>query len=162
MKYKKDNGKWCEFHNIPWKNTNECRSIQSLVVELKDKESNPELDFDSKNNKRRQIIDAEPTDTVATATLQPEEDLEEGERLFHSQMRVKGTPLHFIFDSEIQKNIISVEVVKKLDLPTTPHMQPYNIRWLFRGQDLRVSQQCHMSYGIKPFKDEVLCDVSPI
>jgi hypothetical protein len=26
----------------------------------------------------------------------------------------------------------------------------------------RVSQQCRMSYGIKPFKDEVLCDVSPL
>jgi hypothetical protein len=32
-----------------------------------------------KNNKRRQIIDAELTTTVATATIQPEEDPEEGE-----------------------------------------------------------------------------------
>jgi hypothetical protein len=49
------------------------------VVELKDKELNPDLDPDSENNKRRQIIDAEPTATVATATIQPEEDPEEGE-----------------------------------------------------------------------------------
>jgi hypothetical protein len=27
---------------------------------------------------------------------------------------------------------------------------------------LRVSQQCRLSYDIKPFKDEVLCDVSPL
>jgi hypothetical protein len=53
MKSKKDTGKWCEFHNIPWHNIDECRSIQSLVVELKDKESNLNLDPDSKNNKRR-------------------------------------------------------------------------------------------------------------
>jgi hypothetical protein len=52
-KSKKDIGKWCEFHNNPWHNTNECRSIQSLVVELKEKESYPDLDPDSKNNKRR-------------------------------------------------------------------------------------------------------------
>jgi hypothetical protein len=78
-KSKKDTGKWCEFHNIPWHNTDECHSIQSLVAELKDKESNPDLDPDSENNKRRQIIDAEPTATVATATIQPEEDPEEGE-----------------------------------------------------------------------------------
>ena len=57
------------------------------------------MDLDSKNNKRRQIVDAEPTATVATTTIQPEEDLEEGERLLHSQMQVKGTPLHFIVDS---------------------------------------------------------------
>jgi hypothetical protein len=49
------------------------------VAELKDKEPNPYLDPDSKNNKRRQIIDTEPTATITTATFQPEEDLEEGE-----------------------------------------------------------------------------------
>jgi hypothetical protein len=49
------------------------------VVDLKVKESNPHLDLDSKNNKRIYIIDAEPTTTVATATIQPEEDPKEGE-----------------------------------------------------------------------------------
>jgi hypothetical protein len=55
----------------------------------------------SENIDRRQIIDIDPTAIVATATIQPEEptDPEEGERLFHSQMWVKGTPLHFIVDS---------------------------------------------------------------
>jgi hypothetical protein len=47
-------------------------------------------------------------------------------------------------------------------LPTTPHPQPYTIGWLHQGSDLRVSQQCRLSYNIKPFKDEVLCDVSPL
>jgi hypothetical protein len=139
-KSKKDTGKWCEFHNSPWHNIDECHSIHSLVVKLKDKDSNLDLEPDSENNKGRQIIDAEPTATVATATIQPKEDLEKGERLFHSQMWVKGTPLHFIVDSGSQKNIISAEVVKQLDLPTTPHPQPYNIGWLRQGQDLRASQ----------------------
>jgi hypothetical protein len=60
---------------------------------------------------------------LSTATIQPEEptDPEEGHRLFHSQMWVKGTLLHFIFDSESQKNLISTEVVKQLRLSTTPH-----------------------------------------
>jgi hypothetical protein len=49
-----------------------------------------------------------------TATIQPEEPvgLEEGERLFHSQMWVKGTLLHFIVDIDCQKNLISAEVFK--------------------------------------------------
>jgi hypothetical protein len=60
------------------------------------------------------IIDAEPSATIATTKLQPSEpdEPEEGEHLFHSQMWVKGTLLHFIIDSGSQKNLISAEVFK--------------------------------------------------
>jgi hypothetical protein len=134
-KTKKDTGKWCEFHKIPWHNTDECHSKQSLVAEIKDKEPNPDSESDSENNGKGQIIDADPTAIVTTTTIQPEEptDPEEGEHLFHSQMWVKGTPLHFIVDSGSQKNLISAEVVKQLGLSTTPHPQPYNIGWLRQG-----------------------------
>jgi hypothetical protein len=77
-------------------------------------------------------------------------------------MWVKGTLLHFIVESVSQKNIISVEVIKWLALPTTPHPQPYTIEWVHQGSDLHVSQQFQISYAIKTFKDEVLCDVSPL
>jgi hypothetical protein len=134
------------------------------VAEIKDKEPNPDSESDSENTGKRQIIDADPTAIVATTTIQPKEptDPEEGEHLFHSHMWVKGTPLHFIVDSGSQKNLISAEVVKQLGLSTTPHPQPYNIGWLRQGRDLHVSQQCRLSYGIQPFRDEVLCDVSPL
>jgi hypothetical protein len=110
----KDTGKWCDFHKIPWHNTNEFRSRKSWVVEIKDKDLNPDSESNLENIDRRQIFDVGPTAIVATATIQLEEltDPEEGERLFHSKMWVKGTPLHFIVDSGIQKNLISVEVIK--------------------------------------------------
>jgi hypothetical protein len=96
----------------------------------------------------------EPSATVATTKLQPGEpdEPEEGERLFHSQMWVKGTLLHFIIDSGSQKNLISAEVVKWLALPTTPHPQPYTIGWLRQGSDLHISQQCRLSYASSPSK----------
>ena len=90
------------------------------------------------------------------------EDPEEEERLFHSQMWVKGSPIQFIVDSGSQKNLISAEVVKRFGLPTTTHAQPYTIGWLHQGRDLRVSQQCRLPYNIKPFTDEVLCDIAPL
>jgi hypothetical protein len=60
------------------------------------------LESDLENIENRQIINTDPTAIVATATIQLEElvDPEEGEHLFHSQMWVKGTPLHFIVDSD--------------------------------------------------------------
>jgi hypothetical protein len=77
-------------------------------------------------------------------------------------MWVKGAPLHFIVDNNNQKNLISTEVIKRLDLSMTPHPQPYTISWLRQGRDLCVNQQCRLPYDIKPFKDEVLCDISPL
>ena len=114
------------------------------------------------NGKEKQIIDADPSATIATAKIQknePEEP-EERECLFHLQMWVKGSPLQFIVDSGSQKNLISAEVMKQLGLPTTPHPQPYSIGWLHEGRDLNVFQQCRLPYSIKPFTDEVLCDVT--
>jgi hypothetical protein len=43
-----------------------------------------------------------------------------------------------------------------------PHPHPYTIGWLSQGSDLHINQQCRLSYDIKPFKDEVLCDSSPL
>jgi hypothetical protein len=105
------------------------------VAEIKEKESNPGSESDSENTGKRKIIDADPTAIVATASIQPEEptEPEEGEHIFHSQVWVKGTPLHFIVDSRSQKDLISTEVVKQLGLSTTPQLKPYNIGWLLQG-----------------------------
>jgi hypothetical protein len=93
------------------------------VAEVKASESDADYDFEPEPERGRQIIDAEPSASVATTNLQPGEpdEPEEGECLFHSHMWVKGTPLHFIVDSGSQKNLISLEVIKQLALPTTPH-----------------------------------------
>jgi hypothetical protein len=112
----------------------------------------------------KRIINVEPSAMVATTKVQsskPEEP-EEGKSLFHSHMWVKGALIHFIVDNGSQKKLISVEVVKRLDLPTTPHLHPYTIGWLRQGRDICVSQQCRLPYDIKPFKDEVLCDIDPL
>jgi hypothetical protein len=134
------------------------------VVEVKTYELDAGSNSESDPKKGRLIIDVEPISTIPTTKIHPDEpdEPEEGEGIFRSHMWVKGTPLHFIVDSSIQKNLISVEFIKKLALLTTPHLQPYTIRWLRQGSDLRIILQYCMSYNIKPFKDDVLCDVSPL
>jgi hypothetical protein len=49
VKMKNDTRKWCDFDKIPWLNTDECRSKQSLVVKVKYMEPNPDLEFDLEN-----------------------------------------------------------------------------------------------------------------
>jgi len=58
--------------------------------------------------------------------------------------------------------MISVEVIKWLELSMKLQPQPYTISWLLQGRDIRFNQQCRLLYGIKPFKYEVLCDIYPL
>jgi hypothetical protein len=80
----------------------------------------------NQTNKGKWIIDAESSAIVATTKVHPSEpeELEEGELLFHSDMWVKGAPLHFIVNSGSQKNLISVrghQAIEPVD-DTTPHI----------------------------------------
>jgi hypothetical protein len=131
---------------------------------VKASKSDAGSDSKSELERGRWIIDVEPSSIVATTKLhhgEPDE-IEEGEGLFHSHMWVKGTLFHFIVDSCIQKKLISKKVVKWLALSTMPYSQPYTIGWLHQARNICIIQQCLLSYDIKPFKDEVLCDVSPL
>lgn len=105
----------------------------------------------------------EPNAIISIAWVQENEpkDLEEGETLFHSQMWVNGAPLCFIIDRKSQKNHILKMVVKCFGLLTMPHPQPYAIGWIHQGRDLCIIQQYCLPYIIKPFMDDVFCDVSP-
>ena len=101
QKSKKDADKWCEFHKIPWHNTDECRSKQSLLAEKKSPDPDSDSDTDAEQERGKQIIDAEPSATIATAKIQVEEseEQEEVECLFHSQLWVQGTVLHFMVEN---------------------------------------------------------------
>jgi hypothetical protein len=90
------------------------------VAEVEVSESDADFDSEPEPERGRWIIDVEPSATVVTTKLHPGEP-EEGECLFHSQMWVKGTPLHLIVDSGIHKNLILAKVFKRLALPTMPH-----------------------------------------
>ena len=119
---------------------------QSLVAEIKASESyaysDTELEPKKGNDRGKNIINAEPNATVSTTKIQKEEpkDSEEEDRLFHSHMWVKGSPLQFIINSGSQKNLISAEVVKRFGFPTTVEPHPYTIGWLHQERDLRVRQ----------------------
>jgi hypothetical protein len=71
------------------------------MAKVKASESVADYDSEPELERGRWIIDVESSATIATTKLHPGEPGEpkEGEHLFHSEMWVKGTPLHFIIDS---------------------------------------------------------------
>jgi hypothetical protein len=105
------------------------------LVDLKERESDLELEYGLEQDNGKWIMDVEPTATITTTKIQLEysKDLEEGEHLFHSYMWVKGTPLHFIVHNERGKNLISIEVIKRMNFLTKKHLQPYTLSWLIQG-----------------------------
>jgi hypothetical protein len=159
---KKDMGKWCEYHKIPWHNTDECCSKKSLMVELKASKSEDNFYSESNPEGGKQIIGAEPSGIVATTKFDQEnqKNQRKGNTSFTCKCGSRG--IRFIVDNGSRKNLISTEVIKQLDLPTTPHPHPYTIGWLHQGRYLCVSEQGCLLYDVKPFKDEVLCDISPL
>jgi hypothetical protein len=96
------------------------------MAELKASESEADSDSESNTEGGKRIINVESSATIATTKVQPSEP-EEGEHLFHSHMWVKGAPIHFIFDSCSQKNLILAKVIKRMDLSMTIHPHPYTI-----------------------------------
>jgi len=97
--------------------------VAKLKAFESDARSNSESEPNKGANKWKQIIDVEPSLTMATTKIQmiEPEHPEDGEHLFHSEMWVKGSPLQFVFDSRSQKNLISTEVMKWLGLNTISH-----------------------------------------
>jgi hypothetical protein len=65
--------------------------------------------------------------------LKPVEDVEElvqRTSLFITACKMKYKVCKVIIDSGITNNLISIEMVEKLELKTTSHPNPYKVSWL--------------------------------
>ena len=77
-------------------------------------------------------------------------------------MRVisKHTKIDTLFESGSQENLISEDLVKKLNLETIPHPKPYPLGWICKDANLQVSKKCILRFAITAhFVDTVELDV---
>ena len=81
------------------------------------------------------------------------------ENLFHTRCLVQTASLSVIIDGGSCTNIVNEKVVQHLNLPMTPHPQPYGLQWLSTSDGNIVKSQCLISFSIGPYNDTVLCDV---
>ena len=53
-------------------------------------------------------------------------------------------------------------MVKKLGLLTASHPRPYKLQWFNDGGEVQVNKQVLVSFQVRRYEDEVLCDVAPM
>jgi hypothetical protein len=59
--------------------------------------------------------------------------------------------------------MISQDLVQHLQLPTTPHPDPYHLGWVQKDSPrITISRCCVVTFAIGPFRDTVIWDVSPL
>jgi hypothetical protein len=80
-------------------------------------------------------------------------------RLFRTTYKTKDWKCKFIVDSDSTNNLISTEMVEKMELEMIDHSNPYRVSWLQKGHQVNVTKQCLVEFKIGGYRDEILCDV---
>jgi hypothetical protein len=60
--------------------------------------------------------------------------------LFMTSCKTKDRVCKMIIDSGSIENIVSIEMVEKLELETTAHPNPYKVSWLKKGHQVMVTK----------------------
>jgi hypothetical protein len=81
---------------------------------------------------------------------------EQYENIFHTRCQIWDKMYGMIIDNENYTNIASITLVEKLGLTIVPHPIPYNLWWLNKNKEIRVTKQVHVPFSIKTYHDEVL------
>jgi hypothetical protein len=104
--------------------------------------------------------------TVHKVLLTPEKEVQESlaqrTRLFRTACKTKDRKCKVIVDSGSTDNLVSTEMVEKLELETTDHPSPYKVSWLQKGHQVSVTKQCLVEFKIGGYNDKILCDVIPM
>jgi hypothetical protein len=97
--------------------------------------------------------------------LKPEAEVEklvQRNSLFRTACKTKDRVCKVIIDSGSTDNLVSMEMVEKLELETIAHLKPYTVSWLQKGHQVMVTKQCLVEFKIGGYRDEILCDVIPM
>ena len=79
--------------------------------------------------------------------------------IFHTRCHVQNKVCSVIIDGGSCTNVASTIMVEKLGLLTIKNPWPYKLQWLNDSGEVRVTKQVLVSFRIKKYEDEVLCDI---
>ena len=100
--------------------------------------------------------DHEPSYVIRRLMLTPkQEDNTQCHQLFRTRCMIGGRVFDLIVDSGSSENIISRNVVRKLQLPVEKHPNPYTIGWIKAAEKIDVQERCKVPFSIGKYSDEV-------
>ena len=67
---------------------------------------------------------------------------------FHTKCTASGKVCHIIIDGGSCENIVSQEMVNKLNLKTERSPESYKLSWIKNGNDVVANQQCLVAFSI--------------
>ena len=79
--------------------------------------------------------------------------------LFRIVCKVEGKCCKLIVDSGSTDNLVSTEMVDKMNLRKTIHPEPYRVVWLHDDHQVIVNEQFQVKFHIGSYEDEVICDI---
>ncbi|XP_031259943.1 uncharacterized protein LOC116118114 [Pistacia vera] len=100
---------------------------------------------------------------VMTTTIKAEEEDWRRHNIFRTCVVCGGNVCDLVIDGGSIENIISKEVVDKLNLPIITHPHPYKVGWLKKGHKILITSQCLVKFIMGGnLEDEALCDIVPM
>jgi hypothetical protein len=82
--------------------------------------------------------------------------------LFWTACKTKDRVCKVIVDSGSTYNLVSMDMVEKMELETIDHPSTYRVSWLQKGHQVTVTKQCLVEFKIGGYNDKILCDVIPM
>ena len=67
-----------------------------------------------------------------------------------------------IIDGGSCTNVANTTLVEKLGLPLLMHPRPHRLQWLNDYGELKVNKQVLVTFTIKNYSEEVLCNIVPM
>jgi hypothetical protein len=119
---------------------------------------------------QRQNVEAEDAEggrllMMRKALLTPEKEVESSvqrNRLFQTACKTKDRVCKVIVDSGSTYNLVSTEMVERLELETIDHPSSYKVSWLQKGHQVTITKQCLVEFKIGGYNDKILCVVIPM
>jgi hypothetical protein len=97
--------------------------------------------------------------------LTPEKEVEDTaqrSRLFRTTCKPKHGNARSSWIAGSTDNLVSTEMVEKLELEMTDHPSPYKVSWLQKGHQVSVTKQCLVEFQNRGYNDKIMCDVIPM